>query len=322
MPFIGQNPSVGAYNILDDITIGSNTNGPFNLLLNGAAFKPESANHLLVSLNGVIQKPGSSFTVSDSQITFITSSGTLTTSDSIDFIMALGNVLDVGVPTDGSISTNKIATNSVSMDKLATSGTLPALNGSALTGIGAGVVITNNTTGGAGADELVFDLSMDTSYLFQRFVIEGIYTSTTHDVALTTRRATDNTYYSGANDYAYSYIYPASTAGGARVSGGAYARLNGFTLGNSTTGQEPSIYVIDVFNNTKDGYPNHTMISWNRIGFDKDAVPTNETGLLIENPASTQPGVISKTNQFKIEGLNATQTFTYSGFVHYGFKRV
>ena len=64
------------------------------------------------------------------------------------------------------------------------------------------------------------------------------------------------------------------------------------------------------------------MISWNRIGFDKDAVPTNETGLLIENPASTQPGVISKTNQFKIEGLNATQTFTYSGFVHYGFKRV
>ena len=113
MPFIGQNPSVGGYNILDDITIGSNTNGPFNLLLNGVAFKPESANHLLVSLNGVIQKPDSSFTVSDSQITFVTSSGTLTTSDSIDFIMALGNVLDVGAPSDGSISTNKIASNAV-----------------------------------------------------------------------------------------------------------------------------------------------------------------------------------------------------------------
>ena len=119
MPFIGQNPSVGAYNILDDITIGSNTNGPFNLLLNGAAFSPESANHLLVSLNGVIQKPGSSFTVSGSQITFVTSSGTLTTSDSIDFIMALGNVLDVGTPTDGSISTNKIASNAVTGAKIA-----------------------------------------------------------------------------------------------------------------------------------------------------------------------------------------------------------
>lgn len=146
MPFIGQNPSVGAYNILDDITIGSNTNGPFNLLLNGAEFKPESANHLLVSLNGVIQKPDSSFTVSGSQITFIPSSGTLNSSDSIDFIMVLGNVLNVGTPTDGTISENKIATNAVTsnkiasnavtMNKLATSGTLPALNGSALTGMG------------------------------------------------------------------------------------------------------------------------------------------------------------------------------------------
>ena len=146
MPFIGQNPSVGAYNVLDDITISSNTNGPFNMLLNGVAFSPESANHLLVSLNGVIQKPGSSFTVSGDQITFIPSSGTLTTSDSIDFIMVLGNVLDVGAPTDGTVSENKIATNAVTsnkiasnavtMNKLATSGTLPALNGSALTGMG------------------------------------------------------------------------------------------------------------------------------------------------------------------------------------------
>ena len=119
MPFIGQNPSVGAYNVLDNITISSNTNGPFNILLNGVAFSPESANHLLVSLNGVIQKPGSSFTVSGSQITFVPSSGTLTSSDSIDFIMALGNVLDIGVPTDGSVSTNKITANAVTGAKLA-----------------------------------------------------------------------------------------------------------------------------------------------------------------------------------------------------------
>ena len=119
MPFIGQNPSIGAYHVLDNITIGSNTNGPFNLLLNEAAFTPESANHLLVSLNGVIQKPGSSFTVSGSQITFVTSSGTLTTSDSIDFIMALGNVLNVGTPTDGAVSTNKIANDAVTGAKIA-----------------------------------------------------------------------------------------------------------------------------------------------------------------------------------------------------------
>ena len=108
MPFIGQEPITGAYHVLDDITTSSTNT--YNLLLNGGAFSPASANHLLVSLNGVIQKPGSSFTISGSQITFVPSSGTLSSSDSIDFIMALGDVLNVGTPTDGSVTTAKIAT--------------------------------------------------------------------------------------------------------------------------------------------------------------------------------------------------------------------
>ena len=108
MPFIGQNPSVGAYNVLDNITISSSTN-TFSMLLNGTPFSPQSANHLLVSLNGVIQKPGSSFTINGDQITFIPASGTLTTSDTIDFIMVLGNVLDIGTPSDGSVSSVKLA---------------------------------------------------------------------------------------------------------------------------------------------------------------------------------------------------------------------
>ena len=62
----------------------------------------------LVSLNGVIQKPGSSFTISGSQITF---SSALPSSDNINFIMALGNVLDVGTPTDGTVTSAKMAPN-------------------------------------------------------------------------------------------------------------------------------------------------------------------------------------------------------------------
>ena len=187
MPFIGQNPSVGAYNILDDITIGSNTNGPFNLLLNGAAFSPESANHLLVSLNGVIQKPDSSFTVSDSQITFVTSSGTLTTSDSIDFIMALGNVLDVGTPTDGSVSTNKIATNAVTGAKIAPtittnhtfSGTLevPAATS------GWRHIKTQIGNGSSTIDFLhgTNDVIFDNTYDVYEFIVHYMYLSTSTD---------------------------------------------------------------------------------------------------------------------------------------------
>ena len=113
MPFIGQEPITGAYHVLDAIT--ASATATYNLQLNSGAFSPATANQLLVSLNGVIQKPGSSFTISGSQITF---SSALTSSDSIDFIIALGDVLNVGTPTDGSVATAKIAPSAVTMDKL------------------------------------------------------------------------------------------------------------------------------------------------------------------------------------------------------------
>ena len=113
MPFIGQEPITGAYSVLDDIT--TSATATYNLQKNSVAFSPATANHLLVSLNGVIQKPGSSFTVSGSQITF---SEALTAQDSIDFIMALGDVLSVGTPTDGSVDTSQLAANAVETAKI------------------------------------------------------------------------------------------------------------------------------------------------------------------------------------------------------------
>ena len=114
MPFIGQEPLTGAYHVLDSIT--TSATATYNLQLNSGAFSPATANQLLVSLNGVIQKPGSSFTISGSQITF---SSALTSSDSIDFIIALGDVLSVGTPTDGSVATAKIAPSAVTTAKIA-----------------------------------------------------------------------------------------------------------------------------------------------------------------------------------------------------------
>ena len=136
MPFIGQEPITGAYHVLDSIT--TSATATYNLQLNSGAFSPATANQLMVSLNGVIQKPGSSFTISGSTITF---SSALTSSDSIDFIMALGDVLNVGTPTDGTVSTAKIASSAVTDAKIAgmaaskLTGALPAISGAALTGI-------------------------------------------------------------------------------------------------------------------------------------------------------------------------------------------
>src|SRR6056300_9050 len=114
MPFIGQQPQTGAYHKLDSIT--TSATATYNLQLNGGAYYPTSANHLLVSLNGVMQAPQDSFTVSGSQITFASA---LTSSDNIDFIMALGDVLDIGVPSDGTVNTSQLANSAVTDAKIA-----------------------------------------------------------------------------------------------------------------------------------------------------------------------------------------------------------
>ena len=72
----------------------------------GVNVTPQSANHMIVSLNGTIQKPNSSFTISSSVITF---SSNLATGDVIDFIQILGDVLDLGVPSDATVSLAKLS---------------------------------------------------------------------------------------------------------------------------------------------------------------------------------------------------------------------
>ena len=115
MPFIGTQPEVGGYSVLDALTASATAS--YTLQKDSANFSPSSANQLLVSLNGVIQKPGSSFTVSGSTLTF---SSALSSSDSIDFVLAMGEPLLIGTPSDGTVSTAKIATDAVTSAKLAT----------------------------------------------------------------------------------------------------------------------------------------------------------------------------------------------------------
>jgi hypothetical protein len=121
MAYIGAEPQIGNYQICDAISV-VNGQAAYTMQVGSANVVPESANHMIVSLNGVIQKPGSSFTVSSSTITF---SSNLATGDSIDFIILLGNVLDLGVPSDSTVTSGKLSGN------LVTPGTLD-INGQEL----------------------------------------------------------------------------------------------------------------------------------------------------------------------------------------------
>ena len=115
MPYIGKTPVGGGFNKLS--FPAASATDTYALTLGGAAYFPESANHLIVSLNGIIQAPQDSFTVSGSNIVFASA---LTASDSINFIVALGDVHSVGTPTDGTVTTAKIANNAVTKAKIGT----------------------------------------------------------------------------------------------------------------------------------------------------------------------------------------------------------
>jgi hypothetical protein len=118
MAYIGAEPQIGNYQICDAISV-VNGQAAYTMQVGSANVVPESANHMIVSLNGVIQKPGSSFTVSSSTITF---SSNLATGDSIDFIILLGNVLDLGVPSDSTVTSGKLTGNLVTPGTLDVNG--------------------------------------------------------------------------------------------------------------------------------------------------------------------------------------------------------
>jgi len=112
MTYVGATPTTGDFKILDSITTSSATT--FNLRQGGVAVYPQSANHCLVVLNGVLQTAGSSFNIVNDTIVFASS---LASSDVINQILVLGNVNDIGTPSDDTVSTAKLQANSVTAAK-------------------------------------------------------------------------------------------------------------------------------------------------------------------------------------------------------------
>jgi hypothetical protein len=110
MAYIGKEPIVGNFQKCDAITV-VNGQAAYTLQVSSTNVVPESANHMLVSLNGILQAPVTSFTVSGSTLTF---DSNLATGDVIDFVILLGNVLDLGTPSDGTVTNAKLAQDIIS----------------------------------------------------------------------------------------------------------------------------------------------------------------------------------------------------------------
>ena len=146
MAYIGRQLTQGNFVKLDDLQSqfdGSKTT--FNLTTGGLAFKPGSANTLLVSLGGVIQEAVSAYTVVNDQITF----SNPPTADANIFIIALGTSVSIGTPADGTITATKLNASFGEYSGIGTvilagivSATSLRGDGRFLTGVSAGKFIT------------------------------------------------------------------------------------------------------------------------------------------------------------------------------------
>jgi len=113
MAYIGRDISnLSDRAVLDSIT--TSATATYNLLLNSVAYVPSSAESLTVSLNGVIQKPQSSYTVSGSTIVF---DSALTSSDVIDFILA-ERAITLTTVGSGTVNTSNIVDDAVTTAKI------------------------------------------------------------------------------------------------------------------------------------------------------------------------------------------------------------
>ena len=107
MSYIGRDLRTGAFRQLDDISSGfDGSDTTHTMQVNSTNVSVGDVNQILLSLGGVIQKPGTDFTVSGSTLTFTTAPAANTSF----FAVLLGS--DNGgtvTPTDASVTVSKLA---------------------------------------------------------------------------------------------------------------------------------------------------------------------------------------------------------------------
>ena len=107
MAYIGRQNLGGAYRQLDDISSSFNgSTTAFTMQVNSTNVSLGDVNQIVLSLGGVIQKPGTDFTISGSTLTFTTAP----VANTSFFAILLGS--DNGgtvTPTDGSVTGDKLA---------------------------------------------------------------------------------------------------------------------------------------------------------------------------------------------------------------------
>ena len=215
--YIGKTPTVGNFQVCDAISV-VNGQAAYTLQVGGVNVAPESANHMLVSLNGILQKPGSSFTISGSTMTFASN---LATGDVIDFVQILGNVLDIGQPSDDTVTAAKLNNDVISGQTALTAepadtdeflvsdaGTLKRIDYSLIKG-GGGLVHIKTQTVSSAVSSVDFvhgtsDVTFDSTYKRYKVIYGNLNVSGSGiRVGLQFRKSSDSSFDTG-NNYSWA----------------------------------------------------------------------------------------------------------------------
>ena len=107
MAYIGAQQGSKAPVLLDSIS-AVNGQAAYTLQKNSVSYSPSSELTLQVSLNGLIQEPSNSYSISGSTITFAEN---LVTGDVIDYILDREPTTGTMEPLDASVTADKIASS-------------------------------------------------------------------------------------------------------------------------------------------------------------------------------------------------------------------
>jgi len=149
MAFIGrQSGNIGNYVRCNAITPdGSTTTFALTNVLDNTAIAPGTENNVICSVSGVIQAPGTAFSIDGTNIVF--SAAPLST-DVVDFVLVLGETVTIGTPSDGTVaagqlhSTLDLSSKTVTLPN--TSVTNAQLANSSITINGSSVALGGSTT--------------------------------------------------------------------------------------------------------------------------------------------------------------------------------
>ncbi len=110
MAYIGAEPVPGQNREVDDISSGFNGNATaFTLQVSSVNVSPESANNILINLGGVLQNPGTDYTIAASTITFTTAPAA-----GLSFFgLILGAGINTATVADDTIGASKLINTAV-----------------------------------------------------------------------------------------------------------------------------------------------------------------------------------------------------------------